>query len=266
MKRTTAKNQDRISGSWRRHVPRMLFLTLLVVLTSSCTGRRHLRPDRLVFAGLEHNDLAGAHVDRALVVDRIGTSGQDGIATNVAPALEWEVDIRLAGLEPGAIITYSAVTDRPVSRMVWAAEGHDVAISASFERSPTYSLEVSNGGTTVLRRSAVPNAVSRLRVMGNDIPLPDLRDICERVPEFCEPIIIFRAIASPLGECQWEIILSEPVELDAEEGVFLGDRILLTEEHVSDHAHGAMVFTQMRIQAGRLSSITILDERVERPR
>ncbi len=49
----------------------------------------------------------------ALVVDRIGTSGQDGIATNVAPALEWEVDLRLAGLEPGAIITYTAVTDRP---------------------------------------------------------------------------------------------------------------------------------------------------------
>ncbi len=274
MKRRTANNQDRISGSSRRHVPRMLFLTLLVVLASSCTGRRHARPDRLVFAGLKHNDLAGAHVDRALVVDRIGTSGQDGLATNVAPALEWEVDLRLVGIESGATITYSAVTDRPVSTMVWKEEDRALEISASFERSPTYSLEISNGGTTVLTRSAIPNGDSILSFVcvPSSLPPPDPVPpgfnwcrVCLNWP--CTIVIIhFKAIASPLGECQWGITLSEPVELVAGERVVLGDRILLTEEHVSDHAHGPMVFTQMRIQAGRLSSITILDERVERPR
>ena len=265
MKRKTAKNQHRTSGSSQRHLLRMPFLTLLVVLASSWTGCRHRSPDGLVFAGLKHKDLAGANVDRALVVDHIGTSGQDGIATNVEPALEWEVDLRLVGLGSGATITYTAVTDRPVSTMVWAAEGHDVAISASFERSPTYSLEISNGGTTVLTQSAIPNSVSRLRVIGNDIPLPDLQDFCERVPEFCEIRTVFRVLPTS-GKCLWETIFETPARLGAGEGVVLGDRILLTEEHDSDNAHGAMVFTQMRIQAGRLSSLTIRDERVERPR
>lgn len=262
MKLRTAKNQHRTSGSSQRHLLRMLFLTLLVVLASSCIGNRQPSPDGLVFAGLEHKDLGGADVDLELVVDGIGTSGQDGLATNVEPAREWEVDIGLVGFEPGATITYSALTDRPVSTMVWKEEDGAVEISASFERSPTYSLEISNGGTTVLRRSALPNAVSALRVIPG---IPEPIDICELVPQFCEPIIIFRLTLNP-GECQWEINLGEPVELDAGEGVVLGDRILLTEEHESEHAHDAMVFTEMRIQAGGLSSIRIRDERVERPR
>ncbi len=220
----------------------MPYLTLLVDLASSWTGCRHRSPDGLVFAGLKHKDLAGANVDRALVVDRIGTSGQDGIATNVEPALEWEVDLRLVGLGSGATITYTAVTDRPVSTMVWAAEGHDVAISASFERSPTYSLEISNGGTTVLTESGIPNGVARLRVMGNDIPLPDIRSICERVPEFCEPIIVFRVLPSNsgpgTGPCVFGVLLSASVPLDAGEGEIRGDRIILTEDHHSAHAHG----------------------------
>jgi len=246
---------------------RLLFLPLLLVLASSCSGYRQPSPDGLVFAGLEHKDLGGADVDLELVVDGFGPSGQDGLATNVEPAREWEVDIRLVGIEQGATITYSAVTDRPVSTMVWGAVDSAVVISASFERSPTYSLEISNEGTTVLRLSALPNAVSSLSVIGNDIRFPDFDriDICDVWPRFCEPIIVFRLTLNP-GACQWEINFRESLQFDTAEGVVRGDRILLTEEHEPEHAHDAMVFTEMRIQAGGLSSIRIRDERVERPR
>ena len=262
MKRRTRKNQHLTSEPSPRHLLGMPFITLLVVLASSSAGCRYPSSEGLVFARLQHKELAGADVGHALVVDGIGTSGRDGIATDVEPAREWEADIRLLGLESDAIITYTAVTDRPVSTMVWKEEDGHMDISASFQRSPTYSLEISNGGTTVLTQSGIPNSVSRL-IIGDDIP--HIRDFCDICSSCCRILGDFRVLPST-GECQWEIIFGEPVPLDAGEGVVLGDRILLTEEHEPAHAHGAMVFTQMRIQAGRLSSLTIRDERVERPR
>ena len=235
--------------------------------------------DGPVLAGLKHKVLAGADVQLALVVDRIGTSGQDGIATNVEPAREWKADIRFVGLQSGAIITYSAVTDRPVSTMVWKEKDGDLEISASFDRSPTYSLKISNGGTTVLTQSAIPRGAPAVSVLFNDDnaprprggvkglpgvlagdPLPGLDISVEQNPG--GNIIV---IASNSGECQWEAIWREPMRIDTGDRVVLGDRIVLTAEYASGDAPGPMVFTQMRIQAARLSSFTIRDERVERP-
>lgn len=267
MPSTITKDYRRTSRPSRWRLPPVLCLALLGVLSACCTGVQPPSLDRSVFSGLEHRALGRAAIDLELVVNGIDTSGRDGLATHVAPASEWEADVHLVNLKPGATITYSAVTDRPVSTMAWSEEGGALEVSASFDRSPTYSLEIFNERTTILRRAAHPSAIPALRVIVDDppSPLPSLADLCRAAPEFCVLTIGFRVLG-PSGECQWEINFTQPVVVDVgDDQIVRGDRILLTEEHGSEHAHPAMVFDEMRIQASGVDSIRVLSERVARP-
>lgn len=225
------------------------------------------------FAGLDHLPIGNAAVTvrgEQLVIDELGSSGKDGMATDLGgPAIEWGMTFApdmtsglaaslnlvaiggLAGEPPGPAATLKLAT----------TEAGYLSIAADFATS-THILEVYRDDTRVARRDGVPSdLVQPSHVVGIICDEYDNLVVCCNDQQTVCTKFAPRFKQNNDGTCEWEQSFEAPVPVTVGGETVFGNRIRLYESPaLPDHHHEMEAFTQMRILGTNVGVIEVDDE------
>ncbi len=217
-----------------------------------------ITPAPVTFLGQVHTPLGSAALATTtnkpvrLIVNNLGSSGQDGVAISLGHAASAGVSLDPLGLPPiGAFLQFSAdgsingQTNQPlgwlrVTRVSTAPGGYQVTADLSPDGSPTQRVEVWGGGVLLAAfpgHSGVVGTVSSMPIGGGKLRLN---------------------IGPPIKGCLWDDF---PVGTDMfVNGVhFVGDQLRVLQES----GPGADFLSALNVTAGGISSFTINNETIE---